>query len=109
MICLQLRVFGDLGGWGAAAGSGAGVVVVGRGAADRDARAARGPGADRRAAERSGAAGADPSGVGSRVGAAWPADDRDGDLCAADGGPSTHGLGLRDVGSGGVGLVASAT
>src|SRR5262249_57359705 len=36
-----------------------------------------------------------------------PSDDPDGDLRAPDGGQAAHGLGLRDVGARGLGLVAS--
>jgi hypothetical protein len=46
--------------------------------------------------------------VGAVGGRAWPADDRDGQLRAADGRQAAQRLGLRDAGQGGLGLVASA-
>ena len=67
-----------------------------------------------RAAVRSWAVGADRDAVGAaadrdrlllRAGAS---DDRDGDVCAVDGGQAPLGMGVRDVDAGGVGLVASA-
>ena len=64
---------------------------------------------------RPGAVGADRArtGGGRRAarplgGGSWPADDRDGELCAVDGGQAALGLGLRDAGARGLGLAASA-
>jgi hypothetical protein len=86
----------------------AGGVLVGRGAADRGARAAR---RSRRAG--SSALGfvvavPDRPGVGAGCAGAWPAVDLDGDVRAVDGDQAAHWLGVRDAGAGGLGLVASA-
>src|ERR1700745_3147967 len=111
MIFLQMRVFTiDLEGSCADhVGCWCGVVVGrdpargGQGAAGRS----RGVG---RVAVRSGAVGADCAAVGAAAGRGGGGGgtgatvDRDGDVCAVDGGQAPLGVGVRDVDAGGVGL-----
>ena len=84
---------------------------MGRGVADRGARAARRSGGAGWAVVGSGAASADRGALRARgrtgwqVGAErWPADDRDGDLHPPDGLEAALRLGLSHAGGGGVGL-----
>src|SRR5208283_4082577 len=86
----------------------AGRVVVGRGAAGRGAGAAGGFGGVGCVVGRSLAAGTDRGALAGGGCCSWASDDLDGELCAFDGGQAAHGLGLRNAGAGGFGLVASA-
>ena len=86
----------------------AGGVAVGRGSAGRGAGIAGGSGGVGCVAARCGADAADRGALARRGDLPRPSDDRDGELCALDGGQAAHGLGIRDVGAGGLGLAASA-
>ena len=81
---------------------------MGRGVADRGARAARGFGAPGSGVVRSGGAGADLGGEGAVGARAWPAVDLDGELCAVDDHQAAHWLGLRNACAGGLRLAAPA-
>jgi hypothetical protein len=86
----------------------AGRVVVGRGAAGRGARTAAGSGRVGRAVARSGAARSDRLGLAPRGRGAGAPVDCDGGVCALDDRQAAHGLGIRDVGAGGLRLAAPA-
>src|SRR5512143_24530 len=90
---------------------GSGGVAVGRGVAGRGAPAAGGVGGAGSAVVGSGAAGADRRALparGRRAAArgvdGWAADDRDGDLRAADGAQAALSVGVSRTGGRGVGL-----
>lgn len=100
-----------LGGPDAEAVCVAGAVVVGRAVADRGAGSARGLARDRCAARRSSVDGADRGALGARGRGAWAlvsagraSNDRDADLCAADGPQAALALRLRDAAARGVRL-----
>src|SRR5580692_10168885 len=90
----------------AAAFGWAGRVVVGRGASGRGEGAAGGLGGVGCVVERPAVVGADRGGLVSGGGLSGSPVDPDGRVCAFDDHQGAYGLGIRDAGSGGLGLAS---